>query len=67
MKKLTETPGKYFKKRKILSLKKFAPAKKSKCMFLHFNIFRKKMEIKEKKTDVHIFTCFFLKNQSKII
>jgi hypothetical protein len=60
MEKLTEASEKYSKKRKTLSFKEFVPTKKSKCIFLHFNVFRKrKMEIKEKKTDISILYMLF--------
>jgi hypothetical protein len=60
MEKLTEASEKYSKKRKTLSFKEFVPAKKSKCIFLYFNVFRKrKMEIKEKKLIFPFCICFF--------
>jgi hypothetical protein len=69
MEKLTETPEKYSKKRKILSFKEFTPAKKSKFTFLYFNIFRKRKNEgkKEKKLMFPPLTYSFLKNQSRII
>jgi hypothetical protein len=68
MEKLTEIPEKYSKKRKTLSFKEFAPTKKSKFMFLHFNIFRKRKNGgKRRKTYVFISYMFFSRKSSKII
>jgi hypothetical protein len=42
LEKLIEVPEKYSKKRKTLSLKESVPTKKSKFIFLHFNILKKR-------------------------
>jgi hypothetical protein len=65
---LNQAPEQKLKKRKLLSFKEFTPIKKSKFIFLHVNIFRKRKNEEEEKKQIFSFlTSCFLENQRKII
>jgi hypothetical protein len=68
MEKLNQTPEQKLKKRKSFSSKESTPVKKSKFMFLHFMIFRKRKsgDRREKDRCSHFSQAAFSKTKARL-